>query len=50
MNEQPAMQMSAVYSCGHILAETVAGPTIHVYQYNDLGGKEKLVALYSQCF
>ena len=41
VNEQTAMQMTAVYSCVRILSETVAGLPLHVYKYNDSGGKEK---------
>jgi len=41
VNEHTAMQMTAVYSCVRILSETVAGLPLHVYLYNDSGGKEK---------
>ena len=41
VNEQTAMQMTAVYSCVRILSETVAGLPLHVYRYNDSGGNEK---------
>ncbi len=41
VNEHTAMQMTAVYSCVRILAETLAGLPLHVYKYNDSGGKEK---------
>lgn len=41
VNEQTAMQMTAVYSCVRILSETLAGLPLHVYKYNDSGGKEK---------
>lgn len=41
VNEQTAMQMTAVYSCVRILSETLAGLPLHVYQYNNSGGKEK---------
>ncbi|MBP7278756.1 MAG: phage portal protein [Sedimentibacter sp.] len=41
VNEHTAMQMTAVYSCVRILAETVACLPLHVYKYNDSGGKEK---------
>ena len=41
VNETTAMQMTAVYSCVRILSETVAGLPLHVYKYNDSGGKEK---------
>lgn len=42
VNEQTAMQMTAVYSCVRILSETVAGLPLHIYQYNNSGGKEKI--------
>ena len=35
------MQMTAVYSCVRILSEAIAGLPLHVYRYNDSGGKEK---------
>jgi HK97 family phage portal protein len=41
VNEHTAMQITTVYSCVRILAETVAGLPLHVYKYNDNGGKEK---------
>ncbi len=41
VNERSAMQMTAVYSCVRILAEAIAGLPLHVYRYNDKGGKEK---------
>jgi HK97 family phage portal protein len=41
VNEHTAMQMTAVYSCVRILAETVASLPLHVYKYNNSGGKEK---------
>ena len=41
VNEHTAMQMTAVYSCVRILSETMAGLPLHVYKYNDSGGKEK---------
>lgn len=41
VNEHTAMQMTAVYSCVRILAETVAGLPLHVYRYTNNGGKEK---------
>ena len=41
VTERSAMQMTAVYSCVRILAEAVAGLPLHVYRYNDNGGKEK---------
>lgn len=41
VNERSAMQMTAVYSCVRILSEAVASLPIHIYKYNDSGGKEK---------
>jgi HK97 family phage portal protein len=41
VNERSAMQMTAVYSCVRILSEAVASLPLHVYRYNDSGGKEK---------
>jgi len=48
VNEQTAMQNTAVYACVRILAEAVAGLPLHVYQYTDDGagkpraGKERV--------
>lgn len=41
VTERSAMQMTAVYACVRILAESVAGIPLHLYQYNSKGGKEK---------
>ena len=41
VNERSAMQMSAVYACVRILSESVASLPLHMYFYNDTGGKEK---------
>ena len=41
VTERSAMQMTAVYSCVRILSEAVAGLPLHLYRYNDSGGKEK---------
>ena len=41
VNERSAMQMTAVYACVRILSEAVAGLPLHLYRYNDSGGKEK---------
>lgn len=41
VSEKTAMQMTAVYSCVRILSEAVASLPLHVYKYNDSGGKEK---------
>ena len=41
VNERSAMQMTAVYSWGHILSEAVAGLPLHLYRYTDGGSKEK---------
>ena len=43
VNERSAMQMTAVYSCVRILSEAVASLPLHVYQYNESGGKEKAI-------
>lgn len=43
VNERSSMQMTAVYSCVRILAEAIAGLPVHVYRYNENGGKEKAV-------
>ena len=43
VNERSAMQMTAVYSCVRILSEAVASLPLHVYKYNNEGGKEKAV-------
>ena len=43
VNERSAMQMTAVYSCVRILSEAVASLPLHVYRYNDDGGKEKAI-------
>ena len=49
VNERSAMQMTAVYSCVRILAEAIAGLPLHIYKYNEDGGKEKAIdhPLYS---
>ncbi len=39
VNERSAMQMTAVYSCVRILSEAIAGLPVHLYQYNEDGGK-----------
>ena len=41
VTERSAMQMTAVYACVRILSEAVAGLPLHMYKYNDDGGKEK---------
>ena len=43
VNERSAMQMTAVYACVRILSEAVAGLPLHLYRYNDSGGKEKAI-------
>lgn len=40
VNERTAMQTTAVYSCVRILAEAVASLPLHVYEYQDDGGKK----------
>ena len=42
VNERTAMQTTAVYACVRILAEAIACLPLHVYQYNDTGGKERV--------
>lgn len=42
VNEQTAMQATAVYACVRILAEAIAGLPIHVYRYRSDGGKERI--------
>ena len=37
VNENTAMQMTAVYSCVRILSEAVASLPLHVYKYNEIG-------------
>ena len=39
VTQYTSMQMTAVYACVRILAETIADLPLHVYKYND-GGKE----------
>ena len=41
VTEHSAMQMTAVYACVRILSEAIAGLPLHLYRYNDEGGKEK---------
>ena len=43
VTERSAMQMTAVYSCVRILAEAIAGLPLHLYRYNENGGKEKAI-------
>ena len=47
VNENSALQCTAVYACVRIIAESVASLPLHVYQYKN-GGKEKAInhALY----
>ena len=40
VNERTAMQTTAVYACVRILAEAVASIPLHVYEYQDDGGKK----------
>ena len=44
VNERSAMQMTAVYACVRILSEAIASLPLHVYRYNDAGGKEKALS------
>jgi phage portal protein BeeE len=43
VDERTSMQMTAVYACVRILSEAVASLLLHLYKYNDGGGKEKAV-------
>lgn len=43
VNETTAMQTTAVYACVRILSEAVASLPVHVYQYREDGGKEKVI-------
>lgn len=43
VTERSAMQMTAVYACVRILSEAIAGLPLHLYRYNDTGGKEKAI-------
>ena len=43
VTEKTAMQMTAVYACVRILSEAVAGLPLHLYKYNDSGGKTKAI-------
>lgn len=40
VNENTAMQTTAVYACVRILSEAIASLPLHVYKYTDNGGKE----------
>ena len=40
VNERTAMQTTAVYACVRVLAEAVASLPLHVYEYQDDGGKK----------
>ena len=40
VNERTAMQTTAVYACVRILAEAVASLQLHVFEYQDDGGKK----------
>ena len=42
VNEQTALQTTAVYACVRILAEAIAELPLHVYRYTDNGGKERV--------
>ncbi|WP_018659221.1 phage portal protein [Allofustis seminis] len=41
VNEQSAMQMTAVYACVRILSESVASLPLHLYRTNGAGNKER---------
>ena len=39
VNERTAMQTTAVYACVRILAEAIASLPLHIYKYDEKGGK-----------
>ncbi len=41
VTERSAMQMTAVYACLRILAESITGLPLSLYRYSASGGKEK---------
>jgi HK97 family phage portal protein len=41
VNERSSMQITAVYACVRILAESIAGLPVHLYQYQDSGSKKE---------
>lgn len=41
VNQRSAMQISAVYACVRVLAESIAGLPLHVYQCGKNGSREK---------
>lgn len=43
VNERSAMQLTAVYACVRILAESVAGLPVHLYKCGKNGSREKAV-------
>ena len=43
VNERSAMQTSAVYACVRVISESVASLPLHLYKYNENGGKEKAI-------
>ena len=45
VNERTAMQITAVYACIRILAESVAQLPLHLYKYNGNGGKLRAFTL-----
>lgn len=44
VNENTAIQTTAVYACVRILAESIASLPVHVYKYKEGGGKELLTS------
>ena len=40
VNERSAMQMSAVYACVRVIAETIASLPLHVYESTDAGSRK----------
>jgi phage portal protein BeeE len=42
VTERTALQTTAVYACVRLLAESVAGLPVHIYQYKDNGEQERV--------
>nr|DAX11140.1 MAG TPA: Portal [Bacteriophage sp.] len=43
VNERSSMQITAVYACVRVIAESIASLPLHLYRYNEDGGKEKAI-------
>ena len=51
VNQNSAMNITAVYACVRILSEAIAGLPLHTYKHTKSGGKEKVTdtVLESEC-